>query len=179
MTVTLIGFRGSGKSTVGPLLAERLGWAFIDADAEIERRAGRTIRQIFEESGEPEFRRIEREVMADLLQSDRRVIAAGGGAVLDPQTRAALRNSGPVVWLRAEIETLTARIETDPTTRQRRPRLTTSGGKTEVEHLLAERNPIYARCATVAVDTDRLAAEQITEQILRDIAAAIDEGKPQ
>ena len=80
MAITLIGYRGCGKSTVGELLAARLGWEFVDADAVIEQRAGKTIREIFEDSGEPEFRRIERDVMSELLQRAELVIAAGGGA---------------------------------------------------------------------------------------------------
>jgi shikimate kinase len=173
MPITLIGYRGCGKSTVGNLLAERLGREFVDADAEIERRAGRTIRQIFDESGEAEFRRIEREVMAELLRRENAVVAAGGGAVLDERTRDDLRNSGPVVWLRAGIETLIERIESDPVTRQRRPDLTAGGGRREVEDLLAIRGPIYARCATFVVDADKLTAAEIADQI----ESAVAEGR--
>jgi len=170
MPLTLIGYRGCGKSTVGKLLAERLRWEFVDADAEIERRAGRTIRRIFDEAGEAEFRRLERDVMAELLRRENAVIAAGGGAVLDERTRDDLRESGPVVWLRAGVETLLERIEADPTTGQRRPDLTPGGGRREVEELLAVRGPIYARCATFVVDADTLTAAEIAEQIISAVA---------
>lgn len=94
MTITLTGYRGTGKSSVAPLLADRLGWSWIDADAEIERRAGQSIRDIFAAGGEPEFRRQERAVMVDLLSRDRLVIASGGGAILNEQTRRDMRAAG-------------------------------------------------------------------------------------
>lgn len=169
MSIVLIGYRGCGKSTVGTVLSERLGFGFVDADAEIERRDGRTIRRIFDESGEAEFRRIEREVMAELLRRENVVIAAGGGAVLDERTRDDLRQASAVVWLRADVETLVSRIESDATTRQRRPDLTAGGGRQEIEELLANRTPIYAACATIVVDTDKLTATEIADQIVSEL----------
>ena len=87
MVITLIGYRGTGKSTLASPLAQRLGWDWIDADVELERRAGRSIQSIFATDGEPEFRRLERELLAELLLRDRLVIAAGGGAVNPPRMR--------------------------------------------------------------------------------------------
>ena len=101
MILTLIGTRGTGKSTVAPLLAERLGWDWIDADVELERRAGRSIREIFASDGEPVFRALERQNLLELLQRDRLVLAAGGGAILNADTRRDFRAAGPVVWLQA------------------------------------------------------------------------------
>ena len=166
MAITLIGYRGCGKSTVGELLAARLGWEFVDADAVIEQRAGKTIREIFEDSGEPEFRRIERDVMSELLQRAELVIAAGGGAVMDQRTEIAMQDSGPVVWLNADVDTLMERIESDPVSEHRRPNLTSSGGRAEVEQLLQARRPIYDRCSSLSVDANRLSPEEITERIL-------------
>ncbi len=91
MVITLIGYRGTGKSTVGPQLAARLGWDFLDADPEIEKRAGKTIRQIFADSGEAEFRRLEVELLAEKLASERLVLAPGGGAILNESTRQRMR----------------------------------------------------------------------------------------
>src|SRR5215218_314511 len=116
MVITLIGYRGSGKSSVAPALAERLGWTWADADPLIEQRAGQTIREIFETSGEPKFRRLEREVLVELLGGTNLVIAAGGGAILSAETRHDMRQAGPVVWLRADVATLSARIGADATT---------------------------------------------------------------
>ncbi len=155
MNITLIGYRGTGKSTVAIPLAKRLGWQAVDADAELERNAGRSIRQIFETDGEGEFRRLERETLVDLLGRENLVIAAGGGAVLNPQTRADFKAAGPVVWLRASVETIELRLAEDVTTASRRPNLTKSGGREEIERLLAIREPLYRETATLIIDTDQ------------------------
>ncbi len=165
MVVTLIGYRGTGKTSVAPLLARRLGFAVLDADAELERRAGRTIREIFAADGEPGFRAQERALLAELLASDRLVLAAGGGAVLDSQTRDRMRSAGPVVWLRATIETIERQIAADPTTRERRPNLTADGGRREIESLLAVREPFYRQTASLTVDVDGRPLDEIVAQI--------------
>src|SRR5690606_4558018 len=114
MVITLIGYRGTGKSTVAVALAARLRWAAVDADDQIEALAGKTIQRIFADDGEAEFRRLERETMQRLLsEADRLVIAAGGGAILDEQTRRHMQQAGPVVWLTAPVETILARISKD------------------------------------------------------------------
>ena len=110
MILTLIGYRATGKTTLARLLAERLGWDWIDADVEIERRAGKSIARIFAEDGEPAFRDMEAEVIADLCRRDRLVLAAGGGAPLRPESRRAMREAGKVVWLTARPETILARM---------------------------------------------------------------------
>lgn len=166
MIITLIGYRGSGKSTVAPCLASRLGWDWIDADVELERRAGRSIRDIFAREGEPEFRRRERETLIDLLQRDRLVLAAGGGAIVNEQTRADLRRAGPVVWLQAAPETLARRMAADPVTSAQRPNLTAGGGLDEIRQLLAEREPFYRQTATLVVSTESRSADQIVADIL-------------
>ena len=156
MIISLIGYRGTGKSTVARPLAARLGWTAIDADDELERRAGRSIRDIFATDGEPEFRRLERETLVDLLRRDRLVIAAGGGAILNPQTRADFGANGPVVWLQASVETIEQRLYGDPTTTAaRRPNLTASGGRQEIEQMLKVRDPYYRETASLIVATDR------------------------
>jgi shikimate kinase len=167
MIVTLIGYRGSGKSSVAAPLAERLGCACVDADAEIERRAGRSIRAIFDESGEPAFRRLEKEVLAELLARKGLVIAAGGGAVLDEETRQAMQAAGPVVWLRAPATVLAERIAGDATTSGRRPDLTDRGGPAEITELLAARMPLYEACATHIVETHDRSLEAIVDEIVQ------------
>lgn len=169
MVISLIGYRGSGKSSVARPLAERMGWNWVDADSVIEQTAGRTIKEIFAVDGEPTFREWERRVMADLLARDRLVIAAGGGAILHPETRRLMRQSGPVVWLQASLETLHARIEEDVTTGQRRPNLTSQGGLAEIAQVLAIREPFYRECASLIVDTDTTAIPEIVEQIVAQI----------
>ena len=166
MLLTLIGYRATGKTTLARLLAERLGWDWIDADVEIERRAGKSIARIFAEDGEPAFRDLEAAVMADLCRRSRLVIAAGGGAPMRPETREAMRAGGKVVWLVARPETILARMSGDATTAGRRPALTDRAGLEEILHLLAKREPIYRQTAHLEIDTEGKTPEQLAEEIL-------------
>jgi shikimate kinase len=168
MIITLIGYRGSGKTTVAKPLAERLGWNWVDADAALEAAAGCTIREIFEQEGEPGFRRRERETISQLLRQDRLVLAAGGGAILNADTRHDIKAAGPVIWLRAPVDVLYSRIAGDSTTAQRRPALA-GGGKQEIETLLAAREPLYRECATLTIDTSAAGTGEIVEQICREV----------
>jgi shikimate kinase len=163
--ILLIGYRGTGKSTVARHLAERLGYDFVDADAEIERRAGKSIAAIFAEDGEAAFRDFETRLVAELSGLQRTVVALGGGAVLRETNRNAIRAAGPVVWLTAPVDVIVARLAADPTTARRRPNLTKIGGREEVEALLAERTPIYRQCATLVVNTDGKTCAQVADEI--------------
>ena len=166
MNVFLIGFRGSGKTTVGRRLGELLGWTSVDADTELEQRAGKSIKDIFEAGGEAAFRELEARVVADLASRDKHVVALGGGAILRDNNRKAIAGRGAVVWLQASPETLFARINADPATEQRRPNLTAQGGVEEIRTLLAERTPKYRACANLTVDVNRLDPDEIARQIL-------------
>jgi shikimate kinase len=166
MLLSLIGYRGTGKTSVAPRLAARLGWDWTDADEELERRAGCTIKQVFAAEGEAGFRRREREVLQDLLRRDRLVVAAGGGAILNAETRRELVAAGPVVWLKAAVNTIADRIAGDATTSARRPQLTSAGGVREIEQLLAAREPFYRECASLELDTEGLGVEEIVERIV-------------
>ena len=176
MILTLIGYRATGKSTLAQPLAERLGWSWVDADVELERRAGRTIRDIFVADGESEFRRLERETLVDLLTRDRLVIAAGGGALLNPDTRQDFKAAGPVVWLKASVDTIEQRLYGDVTTTERRPNLTATGGREEIERLLEQREPIYRDTADLVIQTDEPLPGQATvptiEQLVEHVIAA-------
>ncbi|MCL4113137.1 UNVERIFIED_CONTAM: hypothetical protein GTU68_061601 [Idotea baltica] len=171
--VTLIGYRGSGKSTVAPILARQLDCKWIDADVEIERRADRTIQQIFESGGESEFRTLERVLMQELLSGPPLIIAAGGGAILNQATRTDMQDAGPVVWLTASDDELAKRISTDPTTGERRPSLTGQNVEDEVAAVMKIRKPIYSQTATLQIATEGQTAEQIADRIL----AAIPNGQ--
>jgi shikimate kinase len=166
MNLVLIGYRATGKTTLARLLAERLDWDWIDADVEIERRAGKSIARIFAEDGEPAFRNLEAEVIAELCGRSRLVLAAGGGAVLRPESRQVMRASGKVVWLKASPEAIDARMSGDATTAARRPDLTSKGGLEEIVDLLGQREPIYRQSAHLEVDTEGKSPEDIATEIL-------------
>lgn len=162
----LIGLRGSGKSTVARLLASELGWSWLDADDELEKRFGQTIRAIFEAEGEAGFREKESIVLAQLCRLPQHVIATGGGVVLREHNRNLLRASGRIVWLTADVETLWQRVQTDSATTDRRPTLTV-GGRTEMEEIFRFREPFYRQCADFVVDTSGRALDEIVTEILR------------
>jgi shikimate kinase len=176
MVITLIGYRGSGKSTLAAPLATLLDCDWVDADVEIERRAGKSIREIFEADGEPAFRQWEREILAELLNQTDLIIAAGGGAILNAETRAKMRAAGLVVWLRASLETLTKRIHSDPTTTDRRPNLTSTGGPAEIDAVLAFREPLYLECAHRVLDVDAEPPEALARTIAQWAAQWQSEG---
>jgi shikimate kinase len=165
-SIILIGYRGTGKTTVAQLLAERLGWDWIDADDEIERRAGKSIADIFAKEGEQSFRDLESSVVAELCRWRRSVVALGGGAVLSEANRTAIRLAGVVVWLTASVDTLAQRLAADASTPSRRPHLTESGGLREIETLLATREPIYRSVATLEVDTEDKTPAEIADDIV-------------
>ncbi len=166
MILTLIGYRATGKTTLAKLLARRLGWQWIDADVEIERRAGKTIARIFAEDGEPAFRDLEALVIADLCRRDRLVLAAGGGAPMREENRQIMRQSGKVVWLMARPETILKRMSGDATTAERRPSLTGHGPLDEIVQLLALREPMYRDTADFTIDTENRTPEELTAEIL-------------
>lgn len=173
MPLTLIGYRGSGKSSVGRVLAGRMGWDFVDADEEIERITGTSIARIFRNEGETGFRRREDAVMAQLLGRERWVIAAGGGAVLSERTRGALAASGPVVYLRISPETAEKRMQNDTLTAQRRPALTGLPLREEIATLMTVREPLYRECATLTLEANDCAIEEIAAEILTALPAEI------
>jgi shikimate kinase len=163
--IFLIGYRGTGKSTVARYLAERLDFDYADADEEIERRAGKSIASIFADDGEAAFRDLESGLVAELARLRRTVVALGGGAVLREVNRNAIRAAGPVVWLTAPVEAIVARLAADPATPGRRPNLTQAGGRPEVQAVLAERTPLYRECATLVVNTDGKSCAEVADEI--------------
>lgn len=171
-SIALIGYRGTGKSTVAQQLALRLTWDWVDSDVEVELRAGKSIAAIFAADGEPAFRDLEALVVAEICRRDRTAIALGGGAILRWESREALRACGAVVWLQASVEAIVERLSADAATADRRPNLTRSGGRREIEELLAVRTPIYRACATLEVDTDGKAPAEIADEIVAALGLA-------
>lgn len=167
MIVWLIGYRGSGKSTVARLLAEKLGWNCIDSDAVIEQKVGCNIKEIFEKLGEQGFREIETNVLKELAQKAPAIVAVGGGAVLREENRQTMKRSGVVVWLRASPSTLQKRLKSDNATQTQRPSLTGKGTLEEISDVLAVREPIYSQVADFDVDTDSRSAAEVADSILQ------------
>jgi shikimate kinase len=166
MNIVLIGYRGTGKTTVARQLALRLGWDWVDADVEVELRAGKSIAAIFADDGPEAFRDWESTVLAELARRERTVLAAGGGAVLREENRRALAAAGTLVWLQAGPATILHRIAGDAATAGRRPNLTAAGGEAEIVAMLAERAPIYQRCANVALDTEGKTPSEVALEIM-------------
>lgn len=160
-SVVLVGLMGAGKTSVGRILAERLGLPFLDADAEIERAAGATIEEIFARDGEAVFRSGERRVIGRLLAGPPAVIATGGGAYMDATTRAAVRARAIAVWLRADLDTLAERTGR----RGGRPLLKNGDPRETLARLIDERYPVYAE-ADLTVETGVEPAEAVAERII-------------
>lgn len=164
MNLVLVGMMGSGKSAVGRLAAERLGWTFCDTDGAVEAAAGRPVSEIFAAEGEAGFRERERQAVAALAQGDRQVIATGGGAVLDPVNREALRRTGLVVWLCAPPEALYHRAKAQGLAA--RPLLAGPDPLGRLASLAADRDGAYAAAAHATVETDgRLLTDVVTSVV--------------
>ena len=177
MIVTLTGYRGCGKSSVGPILAGRLDCECVDSDRVIEERAGKSIAEIFADDGEPAFRTLETEVLTDLLKEESLVIAAGGGAILAEVNRQRMRDAGEVVWLKASAEVLSERISADVASKGMRPSLTGKPIGEEVAEVLAARSLLYDAAATITVDAGEGTPQKIAERIFAQLSVS-DGGSP-
>jgi|SRR5579862_2730020 len=160
-TIVLIGLMGAGKTCVGRRLAARIGRPFVDADAEVEQAAGCTISEIFERLGEAAFREGERRVMARLLDGKPCVLASGGGAFVDPETRRLIAGKTVSVWLRADLDLLVKRTAG----REHRPLLRNGDPREALRALMEKRYPIYAE-ADLVVDTLDQPAEATVDRVL-------------
>ena len=163
--VILTGYRATGKSSVGRLLASILHWRFIDTDLEIEKKQGFSISRMVARNGWKFFREQEKKVLTELADREQVVIATGGGAIMHQQIWSRLMKNGLVVWLTADPETICQRLAADPATEGQRPSLTSRDILTEVESVLREREPLYRAGSHLKIDSSRSIME-ITEEIM-------------
>lgn len=163
-SLVLVGMMGAGKSSVGRKLAMRLALPFVDADTEIETAAGMTIPEIFQERGEPEFRSGEARVIARLLDNGPQVLATGGGAYMNPETRYLIAQKGVSVWLKAEFDVLMRRIKR----RSDRPLLQMPDPAATLQRLMAERYPVYAQ-ADVTIESRDVSHEVVVDETIEGV----------
>ena len=164
--IVLVGLMGAGKSTVGRRLAKRLGLAFVDSDEEIEKAAARSIAEIFDQYGEPAFRDVERRVIARLLGGECKVIATGGGAFANAETRALILERCLAVWLDSDVETLAERVSR----RGHRPLLRDRDPAAVLRELAEARNPAYAE-APIRIRSCASPHERTVDQVIEALAA--------
>jgi shikimate kinase len=172
-SIVMIGLMGAGKTSIGKRLAASLDMPFSDADQEIEKAAGKTINEIFAENGEAYFRDGERRVIARLLGNGPKVLATGGGAFMNAETRARIAASSLSVWLRADLDTLMARVSR----RDNRPLLKSANPRAVMEKLIADRYPVYA-LADVAIESRDVAHELIVGEIMQALHASEKLSRP-
>jgi shikimate kinase len=168
-SIVLVGMMGAGKSSIGRRVATRLAVPFVDADAEIELAADMTIAEIFAVHGEPYFRAGEARVIARLLERGPQVLATGGGAFMNPPTRAALKEKAVSVWLKADLEVLTRRLRR----RTDRPLLKTEDPVATLTNLLQLRDPIYATADVTVLSRD-VTHDVIVDEIIAAVGAKLD-----
>jgi shikimate kinase len=169
-SIVLTGMMGVGKSSIGRRLSARLGVPFVDADIEIEKAAGMSTADIFARHGEADFRSGEARVIARLLDGGPQVLATGGGAVMNPDTRAAIKAKGISIWLRAELDVLMRRINKR---KHERPLLQTADPETTLRNLLAAREPVYAQ-ADLTVHSREVPHDAIVAEIVAALAAFLN-----
>ncbi|MFH2110638.1 MAG: shikimate kinase [Candidatus Bathyarchaeota archaeon] len=167
MNVALIGFMAAGKSTVGRILADKLGYRFVDTDEEIVRRMGLEIAEIFASEGETVFRALEKRVVAEASASEKTVIACGGGAVLDQGNVDAIRSTSRLVLLTASVDEILSRVKGDGS----RPLLNVGDIEKAVTVRLEERMPHYLKAADAIVDTSGLTLKEVADRVIQLLGA--------
>jgi len=169
VSIVLIGYRGSGKTTIGLKLADRLWQTFVDTDDLIVKRAAKSIREIFQQDGEPAFRELEVQAVRDASLLDEHVISLGGGAPMREENRSALKSRDhKIIYLRCDPKSLHERIESDPRTIATRPQLSKiGGGIEEIRAILAEREPVYRQLMTAELDVTNLSVDDAVVYIVR------------
>lgn len=166
MNIYLVGYRCAGKSTVGRLLAEKLGWSFVDMDDYIIKAEGLTIAQLVDNEGWDYFRRLEHRLVVTLAKREDTVVGTGGGVMMNPANTLLLQGSGKIVWLKVSQKTVVDRIVNDPSSASHRPSLTGAALGDDIAGTLKTRNPIYQKASDLTVETDTLEPEAVVAQVL-------------
>ncbi len=169
MHIILIGYRCTGKSSVGKRLAEKLSLPFYDTDDLIMDRLGVTIKEIVDQKGWPFFRAEEKAVIQDMATLNQGVVALGGGAILDPGNREILKEKSPIVWLTADVQTIIRRMQSDLHNGDNRPPLSGKDREEEIREMIAQRYALYERMAHFRIDTEGKSIEEVAEEIIEKI----------
>jgi shikimate kinase len=169
MNLILIGYRCSGKTSVGKILAGKLGLDFVDVDRVLEEETGRSIPDLVAAEGWKRFREREGRLIAAACRRDGLVVATGGGAVTRAENVENLKRSGFIIWLQGEAETLRSRMAGEERSGRVRPTLSGTDPLTEIEEVLAARNPLYQEAADLVVDTTVRSLDEVAEEILRNL----------
>jgi shikimate kinase len=167
MNIVLIGMRGSGKTTVGKILAQKLGRELVEMDELIARKTGFSIPEIVEKYGWEKFRDIEEEITSEVARRDNIINASGGGVITRERNIAKLKKSGVLVWLQADVDTLVSRTEED---KGRPPLVEGRTRRDDMEITLKERKPLYQKAADLTIDTENKTPEEVSEAIINLIA---------
>jgi len=167
MNLFLIGYRCSGKTTIGKSIAMTIDWPFVDSDLLVIKESGKSIKDIIDTEGWDAFRHMERSALKQICTDDRQVVATGGGVVLDEANIQAMKTSGMVVWLDATAETIQKRMLQDKNTGNFRPALTDKGRIEEIEGMLLKRNPYYDSASDFYIGTDDVPVSEITKRIIK------------
>jgi shikimate kinase len=175
MNLVLVGYRASGKTTVGRRLSASLQKAFVDTDDLIEERQGIPIGEIVKIHGWDYFRAIERKVISEISDHDDLIIAAGGGAVLKAENVKALKRNGFIIWLKADIRVLLQRMAKDPRTATGRPSLTGKGSLEELKEILAQRENFYKQASEAQVETSLLDVDGVVNNVLSIFQERVEE----
>lgn len=175
MNLFLIGFRCSGKTTIGKSVAEVIGWSFVDADNMLVEDCGKHIKDIVDTEGWEAFRHRERSMLEQICTKKRQVVATGGGVVLDADNVRTMQDSGIIIGLGATAETIRKRMLQDANTANFRPALTDMGLVEEIEDMLSKRSPCYESSSDFFIHTDSIPVTEITQTIIQKIKHRIGE----
>ena len=167
--IILTGYRATGKSSIGKILADQLGFGFIDTDQAIEKRQGETIAEMVGRGGWDLFRRKEEDMLLEIARSKNIVIATGGGSVMHEKAWAKLRKNALAVWLTADVKTICQRLDADSDSEDQRPALTEMGTMNEIAMVLSERQPLYEKSSDLTVNTEGKTPEEVAEFIVAEL----------